>query len=351
MNIISGYGGRPHVSSQQWRDENIAVYGTGTYILNVGSKLAATVVSANEIAIADGMIVAQGCTAEVERGTTESITVDNGEQGMSRRDLIVLRYTRDASTNVEDMQLGIIKGTPAASNPSVPSYTSGSIADGDTLVEFPIYMVNLNGITIQSVTRMVDYVTIPTKSYVDAAKTALQNSINAVSNTLSTVSNRVGTAALNTTAKNALAAINELLGRINTLTSNLATTNSNVTAANNRINTANSNITAVANRASALETKTAGIVRVITYDVAANSNNYKQLNAGGMYKLIINGGTTSNTVRGEYLIGVTGGKALGIKAISAATIAEVTDGGSGLLKVHNTGSVVLRATLITTYGS
>ena len=85
--------------------------------------------------------------------------------------------------------------------------------------------------------------------------------------------------------------------------------------------------------------------------MAANSNNYKQLNAGGMYKLILNGGTTSNTVRGEYLIGVTGGKALGIKAISAASIAEVTDGGSGLLKVHNTGSVVLRATLITTYGS
>ena len=224
MNIITGYRGEPHVSSQQWRDENIALYGTGTYILNVGSKLAATVVSANEITIADGLVIAQGCTAEVERGTTESIAVDNGEQGLLRKDLIVLRYTRDASTNVEDMQLGIIKGTPATSNPSVPSYTSGSIADGDTLVEFPLYTVNISGITIQSVTRNAGYIEIASKSALDAAKTALQNSINTVSNTLATVSNRVGTVALNTTAKNALAAINELLSRINTLTSNLATT-------------------------------------------------------------------------------------------------------------------------------
>ena len=161
--------------------------------------------------------------------------------------------------------------------------------------------------------------------------------MSSTNSTVSTVSGRVGTAALNTTAKNALGAINELLTRINTLTSNLSTTNSNVTA--------------VANRATALENKTAGIVKSISYDVAASSNNYKQLNASSMYLLILNGGTTSNTVRGIYQIGVTGGKAIGIKAISSATIAEVTDGGSGLLKIHNTGSVVLRATLITTYGS
>ena len=337
MNIITGYKGTPHVTAQQDRDINSAIFTNGVYILNIGSKMAATIVSANEVTIADGLIIAQGCAAEIARGTSESMTIDNGTQGQLRKDLIVLRYTKDASTGVEDMELAVIKGTPATSNPSVPTYTSGSIADGDTLVEFPLYTVNISGITIQSVTRNAGYIEIASKSALDTAKTALQNSINSVSNTLTTVSNRVGTAVLNTTAKNAMAAINELLGKINTLTSNLSTTNSNVTA--------------VRNRTTALETKTAGIVRVITYDVTADSNNYKQLNAGGMYKLILNGGTTSNGVRGEYLIGVTGSKALGIKAVSAATIAEVTDGGSGLLKVHNTSSITLRATLITFYGS
>lgn len=341
MNIITGYRGEAHITPQQDRDVNAGIFGSGVYILNIGSKMAATIVSANEVTIADGLVIAQGCTAEIARGTSESMSIDNGDQGMLRKDLIVLRYTKEASTGVEDMELAVIKGTPASSNPAVPSYTSGSITDGDTLVEFPIYTVNLSGITIQSVTRNVSILEVPSKSYVDGinttltnlintTKTQLQSSINTLSSTLTTVSNRVGTVVLNTTAKNALAAINELL---------------------TKINTANSNITAVANRATALENKTAGIVKSISYDVDASSNNYKQLNASSMYLLILNGGTTSNTVRGIYQIGVTGGKALGIKAISSATIAEVTDGGSGLLKIHNTGSVVIRATLITTYGS
>ena len=355
MNIITGYKGAAHITAQQDRDINSAIFTTGVYILNIGSKLAATVVSANEVTIADGLVIAQGCAAEVARGTSESLAIDNGTQGMLRKDLIVLRYSKDASTGVEDMELAVIKGTPAASNPSTPSYTSGVIANGDTLAEFPLYTVNLNGITLESVTRMVDYVTIPTKAYVDGinttltnlintTKTQLQSAINTVSSTLTTVSNRVGTATLNTSAQNALAAINELLTKINTA-------NSNISSNTTKINTANSNITAVANRATALENKTAGIVKSISYDVPASSNNYKQLNASSMYLLILNGETTSNTVRGIYQIGVTGSKALGIKAISAASIADVTDAGSGLLKVHNTGSVVLRATLITTYGS
>lgn len=341
MNTITGYRGEAHITPQQDRDVNAGIFGSGVYILNIGSKMAATIVSANEVTIADGLIVAQGCAAEIARGTSESMSIDNGDQGMLRKDLIVLRYTKDASTGVEDMALAVIKGTPASSNPATPTYTSGSITDGDTLVEFPIYTVNLSGITIQNVTRNVSILEVPSKSYVDGinttltnlintTKTQLQNSINSLSSTLTTVSNRVGTAALNTTAKNAMAAINELLGKINT---------------------ANSNITAVRNRVTALETKTAGFVKTLSYDVAANSNNYKQLNANSMYILILNAGTTSNAVRGIYQIGVTGGKALGIKAISAASIAEVTDGGTGLLKVHNTASIVLRATLITTYGS
>ena len=328
MNIITGYRDEPHVTSQQERDGNIALYGDGTFILDVGSKMAATIISANEVQIADGLIVAQGCTAEIERGTSESIAVDNGEQGMMRKDLIILRYTRNASTNVEDMELDIVKGTPSSSNPAVPSYTSGSIADGDTLVEIPIYTININGITIQSVTAMVELVQIPSKSFVESMRASLTSAINAVSSTLTTVSNRVGTATLNTTAKNALGAINELLVKINANTSNVADARS---------------------RASALETKTAGIVRTSSYSVSAGANDYKQLSGLATYILVVNGASMSNTVRGLYLIGSTTSSALGIKAINAASDVVVADGGNGLLKITNNGSVTLRVTLITTF--
>lgn len=322
MKIITGYRAEPHITAQQDRNVNMGIFGSGTYIVDMGSKMAATVVSANEISIADGLVVAQGCTAEVARGTSESITVENGEQSMLRKDLIVLRYTKDASTNIEDMQLGIIKGTPATSNPSVPSHTSGSIADGDTLVEFPLYTVNISGITIQSVTRMVDYVTIANKSYVDSVKTTLQNAIN-------TVSNRVGTATLNTTAKNALAAINELLGKINT---------------------ANSNITAVANRAGALETKTAGISGTLLLSVPNGETNYRRLNSVATYLVIVSTVANSDAMKGMYIVGVQSNNAIGIKAVSNASSVTLFDQGNLLLGIRNAGASYIRVNIITLYG-
>ena len=177
MNIITGYRGEPHVTSQQLRDTNIGTFGAGTHILDVGSQMAATVISANEVQIADGVVICEGCTAEVARGTTESMTIENGSQGMQRIDLIVARYTKTAGTAVEDMQLAVIKGTPAASNPAVPSYNTGLIADGDSPVDFPLYQVNLNGISITSVDALVDTISISglLEEFADRLETAEGN--------------------------------------------------------------------------------------------------------------------------------------------------------------------------------
>lgn len=197
MNIITGYRAEPHITAQQDRDVNIGIFGASAKILKgVGSEMAATVVSANEVQITDGLLVAEGCTAEVARGTTESMAIENGSQGMLRTDLIVARYTKAAGTGVESMELAVIKGTSAASNPAVPEYNTGSIADGDSPVDFPIYRVNLNGISITSVDPLVS-----TVSVLDAI-TALQNKVtelqSTVSNTkLTMVSAPLGTMAFN----------------------------------------------------------------------------------------------------------------------------------------------------------
>ena len=190
MNIITGYRGEPHITSQQKRNTNIGIFGvTPRIIKGVGSELAATIVSANSITIADGMVVCQGCTAEITRGTSESITIENGEQGMLRTDLIVARYSKNSGTGVEDMQLAVIKGTPAASNPQTPAHTSGTIANGDVLAEFPLYAVNIDGISIDSVTLLMD-------------KTSVVNWIN-------TVLDKIGSVAMGTTATTVTGAIKE----------------------------------------------------------------------------------------------------------------------------------------------
>lgn len=318
MNIITGYKGEAHVTAQQDRDINSAIFSTGAYILNIGSKLEATVVSANEITIADGLIVAEGCAAEVERGTSESMTIDNGTQGMLRKDLIVLRYIKNASTGVEDMDLAVIKGTPAASSPAAPAYNTGSIAQGDTIVDFPLYEINLDGIAIDSVVRVPDVVSM-----------AKQNDVTSLATTVTNLVNKVGDTAMGTVAATITGAIRELLTKINANTSN---------------------VTDARNRVSALETKTAGIVRTSEYNVAASANDYKQLSNLSTYVLIVNAASTSNTLRGMYLIGVTTSGTLGIKAINTAADVVVADGRNGLLKVTNNGSFTLRCTLIRTYG-
>lgn len=181
MDIITGYRAEPHVDSQQDRNINMGLFGDGTYILDVGSKLAATVISANEVQIADGAIVCEGCTAEVEYGTTESLTIANGTQGMYRTDLIVARYTKNSGTGVESMALAVVTGTAAASDPATPSYNSGAIADGDSPVDFPLYKVNLDGISITSVDCLVDVIGI--KSLIESANTsitAIQTRINSL---------------------------------------------------------------------------------------------------------------------------------------------------------------------------
>lgn len=160
MNIIFGYKADPHITAQQLRDIYVGIFGNDAHVLNVGSQLAAAVISATEVQIADGVMVAQGCTASIENGVTESLVISNGTQGMFRKDLIVAQYTKNSGTGVENMGLAVKTGTPAASNPATPAYTTGSIAEGDTLVEFPLYVVNLDGISITSVERLADVVSI-----------------------------------------------------------------------------------------------------------------------------------------------------------------------------------------------
>lgn len=190
MNIITGYRGVTHVTSQEDRNAYIAIFGGATCIIKgIDTELAATVVSANEVQISDGMLVAEGCTACIERGTSDSLAIENGAQGMQRIDLIVARYTRDAGTAVEDMQLAVIKGTASATSPAVPVHTSGLIADGDSPVDFPLYRVNINGISITSVERIVE--------------------VTSVAALIKNMQDKVGTVSMGTTATTITGAVKE----------------------------------------------------------------------------------------------------------------------------------------------
>ena len=154
MEIITGFTGAKHVRSEQDRDINIGTFGEESYVLQTGMKMAAEVSSNNEIKIRDGVIMHQGCAASIKKNTYDTVTIVNGSQGMKRIDLIVARYQRNQDDGKEFMRFVAIQGTPAESNPAVPSHITGDIQSGDAVADMPMYKIIIDGLNITEVQKV-----------------------------------------------------------------------------------------------------------------------------------------------------------------------------------------------------
>ena len=151
MELATGRQGKPHITSQQDRQKHQGIFGDGAYILNTGNMLEPEVQSSNKIHIKDGALMFQGALFTIKVGTYDEVTINNGNQGMKRKDLIVARYTYNSSDNIETGEWAVIQGTPAADNPVVPDATSGDIQAGDNVVDCPVFVVNLDGINVTGI--------------------------------------------------------------------------------------------------------------------------------------------------------------------------------------------------------
>lgn len=149
LHLVTGYAGQAHVTAADDGSFNTAIFGNGQYVLDIGSKFAASVVSNNKITIADGDLLMQGRHVRLNEGTTVDLTITNGTQGKLRNDLIVARYTKDSVSGVEQVNLVVIQGTAVDSDPADPEYTSGDIINDHALLnDMPLYRVPLNGLTV-----------------------------------------------------------------------------------------------------------------------------------------------------------------------------------------------------------
>lgn len=154
MEIVSGRVGRPHVTSQQFRQIIEGIVGDGSCILPSGENLEPELVSNNSLKIRSGMMCHHGNVSSVKIGTYDEVELTNGSQGMKRIDLVVNRYTRNEEDNTEKNEWIVIMGTPAESNPTVPEYTKGNLQEGDLVDDCPAFEVHFDGINITEVTKM-----------------------------------------------------------------------------------------------------------------------------------------------------------------------------------------------------
>lgn len=150
MNIVTGHVGSDHVTAADAGALNAGIFGSGQYVLDIGTKFAATLVSNNKITIGDGVLLMQGRQGRINAGATVDLAIENGATGYYRNDLIVARYTKDAQ-NIEQMNLVVIKGTPSTTKAADPTYTSGDLLAGNASQnDMPLYRIQLNGITVQT---------------------------------------------------------------------------------------------------------------------------------------------------------------------------------------------------------
>ena len=155
MNLVTGYYGENHVTSDDAGACNAAIFGTGQYVMDIGGKFAANAVTNNKVTISDGVLMMQGRQARIEPGTTVDLTIDNGATGYNRNDLIVARYTKNASSGVEQVELVVIKGTASTGTASDPTYTNGDMLnDGAILNDMPLYRIPISGINVQPLVQL-----------------------------------------------------------------------------------------------------------------------------------------------------------------------------------------------------
>lgn len=153
VELVDGFQGKPHVTADDVGGFKAGVVGSADYVLNTGKKLEATVISNNKIRIAEGEVVMQGRHWRVKPGTYEDLTIDNGTQGMNRKDAIVARYTKESSSGIENVEIVVLKGTPVADTPTAPVPTKGDIRSGALVHEMLLYIVEIKRLNVESVTK------------------------------------------------------------------------------------------------------------------------------------------------------------------------------------------------------
>lgn len=161
LHLVTGYAGEEHVTSSDEGSLNAALMGEGQFVMERGNQFAASIISNNKVRVADGDILMQGRHIRLKENTYVDLNFDNGAQGYKRNDLIVVRYTKDSTTDKEEANLVVIKGTPSETTPSDPEYISGDIIHEHALEnDMLLYRVPFDGLNIQPIVSLFN--TVPT---------------------------------------------------------------------------------------------------------------------------------------------------------------------------------------------
>lgn len=153
--FITAAQAEKQVTSHQARLSHAHTFGEGRYLLD-GLKL--TMETSNRLKAGAGVMLIDGSYVTVDEAGQEW-TVENGAQAMKRIDLAGYEYSV-GEDGMESLAPKVLKGTPHATAPTMPTYAKGSLLDRPAKLFVPIAKVELDGIAAKQPTCVLD--TLPT---------------------------------------------------------------------------------------------------------------------------------------------------------------------------------------------
>lgn len=149
--LITGYWGEPHVTAENDRGINAAMFGTGRFILPVGEQFRAEYIGNNTVRMYDGKLMNNGAAAGIPAGEYVDLLISNAGQGMERNDLIVFQYSQDSSTLIESGKFVVIQGTETDGTASDPELIQEDLLTNKaTFDQMALWRVSVSGTTISA---------------------------------------------------------------------------------------------------------------------------------------------------------------------------------------------------------
>ena len=81
--LITGYWGEPHVTAENDRGINAAIFGAGRFVLPVGEQFKAEYIGNNTIRMYDGKLMNNGAAGGIPVGEYIDLPIANAGQGMN----------------------------------------------------------------------------------------------------------------------------------------------------------------------------------------------------------------------------------------------------------------------------
>lgn len=149
LELVTGYHGEIHVTASQVASFNRAAISDNDKVFSKGNAFGISMIDANTARILDGDMLLQGRHIMQESGSYTDLTIDSGQSGRWRKDVVIIEYTRNVSTGVESVELKILKGTNYTSQSSAvaPTVTENDIETHYT-TQFALWEIPINELSV-----------------------------------------------------------------------------------------------------------------------------------------------------------------------------------------------------------